>query len=453
MTTALLRAAPARAQSGPSVPRLLGHGPDMATHVAYYGPLPPAGGALLDNLAAAGLKGRGGAGFPTARKIGTVAGSRSQTVVVANGTEGEPLSAKDKVLLTNSPHLVLDGLALAAGLVGARRRLICVESGNPSVEAVVRHALSERNEDGVELITTPRRYLAGQESALVDLVNGGHGKPALGRPFERGVDGLPTLVDNVETLAQLALIARFGAQWYREVGTPDDAGSTLVTIAGSVSRPGVYEIAHGWRLDDVLAHAGAHRPRAVLLGGYYGRWASAQQIRGLRLDAASLRKAGLSLGCGVIAVLDDETCAVDEAARVAAWFAANSAGQCGACTWGLRDLAHATGDLVAGEVLAFLAIWFWRPGFWRPGFWRPGFWRPGFWRPGPARPDPASPGRVLRWAAMIEGRGGCGLPDGAVAFLRSAFDVFADEIHEHLAGACTRSRRHLLPTPTPEPWK
>ena len=422
MTTALLRSVPARAQSGPTVPRLLGHGPDIATHLAYYGPLPPAGGALLETLAAAGLKGRGGAGFPTARKIGTVADSRSQTVVVANGTEGEPLSAKDKVLLTNTPHLVLDGLALAAGLVGAHRRLICIEGGNPSVEAVVRHALSERNEDGVELITTPRRYLAGQESALVDLVNGGHGKPALGRPFERGVDGLPTLVDNVETLAQLALIARFGAQWYREVGTPDDAGSTLVTIAGSVSRPGVYEIAHGWRLDDVLAHAGAHWPRAVLLGGYYGRWAGARQIRGLRLDAASLRKGGLSLGCGVIAVLDDETCAVDEAARVAAWFAANSAGQCGACTWGLRDLAHATGDLAAGGPVS-------------------------------ARPDPASPGRVLRWAAMIEGRGGCGLPDGAVAFLRSAFDVFADEIHQHLAGSCTRSRRHLLPTPTPELWK
>ena len=452
MTTALLSSAPARALSGPTVPRLLGHGPDMATHLAYYGPLPPAGGAVLDSLAAAGLKGRGGAGFPTARKIGSVARSRSQTVVVANGTEGEPLSAKDKVLLTNSPHLVLDGLELAAGLVGARRRLVCIESGNPTVEAVVRHALFERNEDGVELIMTPRRYLAGQESALVDLINGGRGKPALGRPFERGVDGLPTLVDNVETLAQLALIARFGAQWYREVGTPDDAGSTLVTIAGSVSQPGVYEIAHGWRLDNVLAHAGAHRPRAVLLGGYYGRWASAQQIRGLTLDAASLRKAGLSLGCGVIAVLDDETCAVDEAARVAAWFAANSAGQCGACTWGLRDLAHVTGDLASGDLVSGDLV----SGDLASGDLVSGDLVSGgqiSGRPATARPDPASPGRVLRWAAMIDGRGACGLPDGAVAFLRSAFAVFADEIHEHLAGACTRSRRHLLPTPTPEPWK
>jgi NADH:ubiquinone oxidoreductase subunit F (NADH-binding) len=440
MTTAVLSSAPPRVLPAPTVPRLLGHGPDMATHLGHYGPLPTARGDLLDSLASAGLKGRGGAGFPTARKIGTVAGSRSQTVVVANGTEGEPLSAKDKILLTNSPHLVLDGLALAAGLVGARRRIVCMEGGNPVVEAAVRRALLERNEDGVELITTPRRYLAGQENALVDLINCGDGKPALGRPFERGVNGLPTLVDNVETLAHLALIARFGARWYREVGTPDDAGSTLVTIAGSVGRPGVYEIANGWRLDDVLAHAGADQPRAVLLGGYYGRWANTRKIRGLRLDSASLKKAGLSLGCGVIAVLDDDTCAVDEAARVAAWFAANSAGQCGACTWGLRDLAHATGDLVSASSVSASSV------SGSSGSGSSG-------RPASVRPDPASPVRVLRWAAMIERRGACGLPDGAVSFLRSAFEVFADEIHEHLAGACSRSRRHLLPTPAPEPWK
>jgi NADH:ubiquinone oxidoreductase subunit F (NADH-binding) len=417
MTTALLGPSLTRTVAGPTLPRLLPPTPSLTTHVAHYGPLPSRAGHLLDTLARAGLKGRGGAGFPTARKIATVAANGARPVVVANGTEGEPLSAKDKVLLKNSPHLVLDGLVLAGELVGASRRALCIEAGNPDVEAPVRRALSERNEDGVELITTPRRYLSGQENALVDFINGAEGKPALGRPFERGVNGLPTLVDNVETLAHLALIARYGAEWYREVGTPGDPGTTLVTIAGNVAQPGVYEIAHGWRLEDVLAHAGARQPRAVLLGGYYGRWAGAQEIRGLRLDAASLRKTGLSLGCGVIAVLDDETCAVAEAARVATWFAANSAGQCGACTWGLRDLAHGTANLASG------------------------------------RPDPAGPGKLLRWAAMIEGRGACGLPDGAVAFLRSALAVFADEIRDHLDGSCARSRRDLLSTPKPEPWK
>ena len=158
------------------------------------------------------------------------------------------------------------------------------------------------------------------------------------RPFQQGVKGLPTLVDNVETLAHLALIARYGARWYRELGTPDDPGTTLVTVAGKVNRPGVYEIAHGWRFEDVLAHAGIRERRAVLLGGYYGQWARAEQVRELRLDAVSLSEVGLSLGCGVIAVLDNTVCAVQELARVATWFAASSAGQCGACTWGLRDL-------------------------------------------------------------------------------------------------------------------
>ena len=130
---------------------------------------------VLESLAAAGLKGRGGAGFPTARKIATVASTGVRAVVVANGTEGEPLSMKDKVLLTNSPHLVLDGLALAADLVGATRRVVCIESGNPTVEVAVRRALLERGEEGVEVFATPRRYVSGQENALVDLINGGRG--------------------------------------------------------------------------------------------------------------------------------------------------------------------------------------------------------------------------------------------------------------------------------------
>ncbi len=416
MTATATRAPVITTTPGATLPRLLADGPDLRAHVARHGPLPPTSSGLLMSLEQAGLKGRGGAAFCTARKVTSVATAGGETVVVANGSEGEPLSAKDKVLLTKAPHLVLDGLALAADLVGADRRILCIERGNPVVEGAVRRALSERGESGAELFTTPRRYLSGQENALVDLINGGRGKPALDRPFVRGVDGRPTLVDNVETLAHLALIARYGPRWYREVGTAEDPGTTLVTVAGSVSRPGVFEVAHGWHLEELLAHAGSCKPRAVLLGGYYGRWAGAGKLSELRLDSASLRREGLSLGCGVIAVLDDATCAVAEMARVATWFAANSAGQCGACTWGLRDLAHTTSALGADG------------------------------------PDSQSPGRLMRWANMIDGRGACRLPDGAVAFLRTALEVFADEVQEHLEGGCSRARRHLLPTPAPEPW-
>jgi NADH:ubiquinone oxidoreductase subunit F (NADH-binding) len=416
MTITDLGAAPITDLAGPSLPRLLPGAPDLSTHLARYGPLHPCPGYLWPSLERAGLKGRGGASFPTARKIAAVAAIRGPAVVVGNGTEGEPLSAKDKVLLAHSPHLVLDGLAVAAELVGAKRRVLCIERGNPEVETAVRRALNERHDDGVELFTMPRRYLSGQENALVDLLNGGAGRPTLARPYEQGVNKRPTLVDNVETLAHLALIARFGAHWYREIGTPEDPGSTLVTLSGAVNRPGVYEIAHGWRTADVLAHAGALHPRAVLLGGYYGKWARAEDVMGLRLGSGSLGPAGLSLGCGVIAVLDDTTCAVADTARVATWFAANSAGQCGACTWGLRDLARTTARLAG------------------------------------TRGEGATPAQLLRWAAMIEGRGACRLPDGAIGFLRSALEVFADEIAEHLAGGCRRQRRNILPTPVPEPW-
>ncbi len=405
----------------------MGHAADLSSHVARYGALPSSCQGLLRALEEANLRGRGGAGFPTARKIAAVAAAEhaaygAAKVVVANGTEGEPLSLKDKTLLAVSPHLVLDGLALAALLVGATRQVICIERGNRTVEAAVRGALLERGDQTVELVTTPRRYVSGQETALVSLINGGRGKPTLERPFLRGVAGFPTLVDNVETLAHVALIARYGASWYRRVGTPEDPGSSLVTVAGCVARPGVYEVANGSRLDDLLAQAGVGqagptRPRALLLGGYYGRWVPATITNRLALSSVALAGSGLSLGCGVIAVLDDNTCAVTEAARVAAWFAANSAGQCGACTWGLRDLAHTTRRLTT------------------PGT------------------GAAELGQLHRWANMIEGRGACRLPEGAIGFLRSALDVFADEIDEHMEGRCLRSGAEVLYTPIPEAWE
>jgi NADH:ubiquinone oxidoreductase subunit F (NADH-binding) len=409
---------PAAGRPGPAgLPRLLAPGPDLAGHLAALGPLPPVGPELVREIAQAGLTGRGGAGFPTHRKLEAVASHRGPRVVVANGTEGEPLSAKDKTLLTHVPHLVLDGLDAAARAVRANRRILCLERGQPAVYGAVRQALAERRDDGVEVVLTPHRYVTGQEAALVDFIDGGPGRPTLNRPFERGVAGRPTLVDNVETLGHLALIARFGPAWYRQVGTADSPGSALVTMGGAVSRPGVYEIGLGTSLEDVLGLARAGQPRAILLGGYFGRWLPGAARNSLTLDAASLARHGAGLGCGVIAVIDDDSCAVAEMARVAGWYAQSSAGQCGACTWGLRDLAAATSAIDAGS------------------------------------PDPRAVSDVRRWTTMIKGRGACRLPDGAAAFLESGIQVFAEEIAEHQAGRCRRPDRHLLPTPTPEAWR
>ena len=398
----------------PTQARLLGGRPDLGSHIDRFGLNVQRGRDLIELSNRAGLTGRGGAGFPTARKLSAVASGRGPRVVVANGTEGEPMSAKDKTLLVRAPHLVLDGLDAAAAAVRANRRIICIERGNNTVYTALRTALAERRDGDVEVVLTPHRYIAGQETALVDFIDGGPGLPTLERPFERGVEGRPTLVDNVETLAHLALVNRFGPTWYRQAGVPTDPGTALVTVGGTVERTLVYEVPLGTPLSSLLAEASSLPPRGVLIGGYFGRWIPGPRVDGVTLDRDSLGAHGAALGCGVIAVIDEHSCAVAEMARVAAWYAAGSAGQCGACTWGLRDLAAATSAVHTG-----------------------------------AR-DPAAPADIRRWSAMVRGRGACRLPDGAAGFLESALDVFAAEIAEHQAGRCGRPDHDLLPTPTQE---
>ena len=399
----------------PVLPRLLSglDTPSLAAHLDRLGPL-PTGSSLIDEVERAGLTGRGGAGFPTGRKLRAVAAGRGSTVVVANGTEGEPMSAKDRTLLQRAPHLVLDGVIAAAGAVGAGRAILCVERGAPCLPAL-RHALAERHDPlAVEVAETPKRYVAGQETALVRWLNGGDARPVFGvRPFESGVAKRPTLVDNVETLAHLGLIARFGASWYRELGTHDEPGSTLLTCSGGVGRPGVYEVAVGTPLADLLDTAGAAPAQAILFGGYFGRWVAGDAAGDLHLSAAGLAPAGARVGCGVVAVVPHDVCALDELARVAHWYAANSAGQCGVCVHGLGDIAAAVDAVAAGD------------------------------------PTGRAEEAARRWSTMVRGRGGCQLPDGAADFVETGLDALAAEVDDHRRGRCHRRRAGLLATPAP----
>ena len=177
----------------------------------------------------------------------------------------------------------------------------------------------------IELAVGPEGYVTGEESAVVNWLNGGSPKPVFvpPRPYERGYRRRPTLILNSETLAQLALIARFGDGWFRDLGTAADPGSALVTISGAVLAPGVYELAFGTSMSDLLAAAGgALEPlRALLVGGYFGTWVDADRALELRLAREDLRTVGCTLGSGVLIALGENSCGLHESARVTDWLA------------------------------------------------------------------------------------------------------------------------------------
>ena len=378
---------------------------------------------IINAVEASGLRGRGGAGFPTATKMRAVVGAsslRRSPVVVVNGTEGEPISWKDATLLELQPHLVIDGALNAAMAVGAREIRVCIERGNDRAAEAVHFALRERErvERSGAMVTvhrTPPRYVAGEESALVHWLNGGEAKPTKvpPRPFQKGVDGNPTLVNNVETFAHLAQIVQYGPEWFRRFGTESEPGTSLMTLTG-VDRPAVYETPIDARLDDLLRLAGtSNGVSAVLLGGYFGTWITADEAKDARLSNASLRPIGAALGCGVVAVLPTVSCGVVETTRVMRWMANETANQCGPCVNGLLAIAESTTAIANG------------------------------------RGGDDEVARLQRWAAMIDGRGACRFPDGAIRFLRSALRVFEHDFQLHAKGiACAATRApRTLPIP------
>jgi NADH:ubiquinone oxidoreductase subunit F (NADH-binding) len=421
-----------------ALPRLLagltGDGPVPLARHRQRLPVPPRTTRprhdILTAVERSGLRGRGGAGFPTARKLQAAAAAHARKpVVVVNGSEGEPTSSKDKVLLTRHPHLVLDGALLAAAAVGATEVVVCVDRKATGALRAVHNAIAERRQArepmiSVRVAAIPHRYVAGEESALVHWLNGGPAKPTVTppRPFESGVGARPTLIDNVETLAHLAQIVTWGPEWFREHGTNDEPGTMLVTVSGAVDRPGVHEVPVGTRIGTVVRAAGGSlsRANAVLVGGYFGSWLSPADARRARLCNEDLRPLGAGLGCGAIVVLPDRVCGLKETARIMRWLAGESAGQCGSCVHGLAAIAGGTVDLFRGDDAVV---------------------------------------RLRQWAAQVEGRGACQFPNGAVRLLRSALAVFDDEIARHTTGAgCTAAAtdpRSVLPIPdtTGESWQ
>jgi NADH:ubiquinone oxidoreductase subunit F (NADH-binding) len=339
----------------------------------------------------ADLCGRGGAGFPLGRKLATVSASPDPyRIVVANGEEGEPGSVKDRVLLRSRPHLVLDGLRLAGLAVDATDLHVYVS--DPAAAAIVQAALTEVPAllPAVTVTTVAPAYVAGEESAVVRYLDGGPALPTAKPPraFEVGVGGHPTVVSNVETLAQLAMAVSHGVVAYHP-------GSVLVTVSGDALAPRVVEAARGTVLSDIV---GAADVRGVLCGGLFGGLQPASALE-LPLDHAAMKAAGTSMGCGAFHVMSSRGCPVELVTDAVSYLARQSAQQCGVCFKGTASMASTLQQLVRGEA------------------------------------DAAALDPLVRWSTGLKGRGNCALLDAACELVGSLFRNWQADVDAHLVGA------------------
>jgi NADH:ubiquinone oxidoreductase subunit F (NADH-binding)/ferredoxin len=390
---------------------------DLTTHYQVFGSLPRLTADQLIGMAdQVDLRGRGGAAFPVARKLKSVLESarkrRRKTVVLVNGTEGEPGSAKDRMLMLRSPYLVLGGALVVARALQASEIVVGVTRPD-AARSLSSAALAEPDlRRLVRVVQVPDRFVSGEGGALVNALNG---KPALppGRkilPSDYGVDDLPTMLSNAETYAQIAVLAMLGPQGYASTGTPDEPGTYLLSVGGSVERPAVVEVPAGLPLGEVLDLCLAAPWEGVLVGGYHGMWLPTDTAYNTPVSRAGLTSVGGVLGAGVVLALGEGTCPLGEAARVAGYLANQSSGQCGPCKLGLPSIARALSALADGS----------------------------------GGVDALDTAR--RGAAAVKGRGACAHPDGVFRFVLSAIDVFADDLAAHLfRGTCGRRVQGVLP--------
>ncbi|GAA4715252.1 NADH-ubiquinone oxidoreductase-F iron-sulfur binding region domain-containing protein [Nocardioides conyzicola] len=378
----------------------------VARHRAHHGEQRFHDQATLAGLAdSVRLLGRGGAAFPVGVKLRAMPSGAAVQVLV-NGSESEPASMKDRTLMRLAPHLVLDGALLVARALGTHHVTVVVHDAASA--AALRSAQAERRDAaGVRILHADGGFISGEVRAAIRGLSGGPAVPPGRRvlPHVHGVDGDPTFASNVETFAQLALVASLGADRFAEVGSPDEPGTTLLTLVGDVPHPGVVEVPTGLPISALLPDQDV-RPRPVLVGGYHGSWVT--DIRDLRLDRPALRAAGLPLNAGVVARLSPDTCALGEVAAVASWLAGQSAGQCGPCFFGLPTVARDVHSLLRGD-------------------------------------DPGA--ELARRVAQLPGRGACAHPDGSAMFVRTALTALADEVEAHRRhGTCGRPWRGELPS-------
>lgn len=409
---------------GPALLAGLTDGPGLPAHEQRYGPLPSLRATDLASLTrTVRVLGHGGAAFPFARKVETVAARRTRPVVVINLSEGEPASLKDAVLAQVAPHLVLDGAVVTARALRAREVHLVVPGESPTVGHAMRRALAERGSAGRRgdrdagirwtLHDASPSFVAGQSAAVLELMAGRPNLPVSTwvPSAHAGHEGRPTLLSNAETFGHVGRLTLLGPSHYARHGRQGEPGTTLLTLDGDIpgaeGRPTVVEVEYGTPWTEVLP---AHRLRGpILLGGYHGSWVAPGGLLDHSVSVTALREVGVPLGAGIVLPLD-AGCPVDRTSHIVSYLAAQSARRCGPCLNGLPALAAALESVRAGYG---------------------------------ALPE------VERLSALVDGRGACAHPDGTVRLVRSLVSAYGEELDLHARRLCG----YGLPAPARSPME
>jgi NADH:ubiquinone oxidoreductase subunit F (NADH-binding) len=307
---------------------------------------------IVREISEAGLRGRGGAGFPTGKKWSFTRECAEQPrYLIMNGGEDEPGSTKDRLLMENLPHLVIEGVILAAYAIGASKAYLYINANYEAAIKSITDASAEAKAAGylgqavvgdsssldIELVPAPHNYVAGEDTAVLEVIEGKKAWPRQKPPFPVtvGLFGKPTLINNVETLANVPPIVLQGAEWYRNFGTADSPGTMIFSLNDDVKRPGVYELPFGTPLRYLIEECGGgtksgKKIKAIMPAAPSSAYLPADKID-TPLDHNSMREAGAALGCGVVHLVPEGTCIVEEVLKISEFFTAECCGQCPAC--------------------------------------------------------------------------------------------------------------------------
>jgi len=317
---------------------------------------------VIQVVSDAGLRGHGGAGFPTGKKWQFTREAPEQPrYLVMNGGEDEPGSRKDRVLLENLPHLVIEGAVLGSYAIGASKAYLYINAKYETAITSVKDALAEAKTAGywgekilgsnynldIEIVAAPHNYVAGEDTAVLEVIEGKKPLPRQKPPFPVtvGLFGKPTSVNNVETLANVPRILFKGADWYRSFGTKDCPGTMLFSLneTEDVKNPGIYELPFGTPLRHLIENCGGglkdgKKIKAIMPGSPSSAYLPVDKLD-TPLEPNAMRDAGSMLGCGVVHIVREGDSIVDELVRITEFFAAESCGQCPACQMETKSLA------------------------------------------------------------------------------------------------------------------